>query len=150
MAAHRRKIGAGIEWLEIWREKNRLPEALREVHSSLDPGGAPPAMAVTMTAELSDIFSTKREGVLFVLESIRSGFPEAQIYVLSLSGEFASIADAQSRPLEFAASNWIASAQWIAREFRNCWLIDVGLAGYVNQARSGCPTSTISTAMAPL
>jgi probable H4MPT-linked C1 transfer pathway protein len=30
------------------------------------------------------------------------------------------------RPLDFAAVNWLASAQWIALEYPNCLLVDVG------------------------
>jgi len=81
---------------------------------------------VTMTAELSDIFATKREGVLFVLDSVKACFPDTANYILSLSGEFVPLNEAQTRPLDFAASNWLASARWIARKFPNCLLVDVG------------------------
>lgn len=111
---------------EIWREKDRLPEVLRAIFAAATQGLMPQAMAVTMTAELSDIFATKREGVLFVLESIKTCFPDLASYVLSLSGEFVPLSEAQTRPLDFAAANWLATAQWIARQFPNCLLVDVG------------------------
>ncbi|MBN1568121.1 MAG: H4MPT-linked C1 transfer pathway protein [Acidobacteria bacterium] len=111
---------------EIWREKNRLPEVLRGMYSGIACGCAPQAMALTMTAELSDVFTTKREGVLFILESIQSSFPDIPSYALSLSGEFVLLSDARARPLDFAATNWLASAQWIAGQFPNCLLMDVG------------------------
>jgi probable H4MPT-linked C1 transfer pathway protein len=111
---------------EIWRDKNGLPDVLRAVFASLDADRPPQAMAITMTAELSDIFTTKREGVLFVLESVRTCFPKAASYVLSLSGEFVPLNEAQTRPLDFAATNWVASGQWIARQVPNCLLVDVG------------------------
>ena len=111
---------------EIWREKDRLRDALYEICSQLCPADEPEAFAVTMTAELSDIFRTKREGVTFVLESIRACFPAPAIYVLSLSGEFVPIGDAMLHPLNFAATNWLASARWIAQKFPDCLLVDVG------------------------
>jgi (4-(4-[2-(gamma-L-glutamylamino)ethyl]phenoxymethyl)furan-2-yl)methanamine synthase len=111
---------------EIWREKDRLQEALCEICFELFPAEKPEAIAVTMTAELSDIFATKREGVTFVLESIRACFPDPAVYVLSLSGEFVPINDAMLHPLDFAATNWLASVQWIAPTFPNCLLVDVG------------------------
>jgi probable H4MPT-linked C1 transfer pathway protein len=111
---------------EIWREKERLPEVLRATFSGIAAGAVPQAMAIMMTAELSDIFATKREGVLFVLQNVRSCFPDMASYVLSLSGEFVPLCDAQARPLDFTATNWLASAQWIAGQFPNCLLIDVG------------------------
>jgi (4-(4-[2-(gamma-L-glutamylamino)ethyl]phenoxymethyl)furan-2-yl)methanamine synthase len=111
---------------EIWREKDRLPDVLQEIYRSLTFGVPPHALAVTMTAELSDIFITKREGVQFVLECIQASFPDQSIHVLSLSGGFISMNEAHSRPLDFAATNWVATVQWIAPRFPNCLLIDVG------------------------
>lgn len=110
---------------EIWRAKERLPEvlqrALAEVTEEL-----PQAMAVTMTAELSDVFATKREGVLFVLDSLLAAFPACPAYALNLSGEFVPLAQAGLRPLEFAAANWLAAALFIARAYPDCVLVDVG------------------------
>jgi uncharacterized hydantoinase/oxoprolinase family protein len=54
---------------EIWRDKGRLPVVLQSVFDAITPRLAPQAMAVTMTAELSDAFATKREGVLFIPEA---------------------------------------------------------------------------------
>ena len=112
--------------IEIWREKDHLPDVLRSAYDFLCSEAPPQAMAVTMTAELSDAFSTKREGVRFILESLSASFPGIPAYIFSLSGNFASIEEARIRPLEFAASNWLASAQWIARRIPNCLVIDVG------------------------
>jgi probable H4MPT-linked C1 transfer pathway protein len=48
------------------------------------------------------------------------------MYVLNLSGEFMPVRDALLHPADFAATNWVASAQWVAQEFPNCLLVDVG------------------------
>ncbi|MBI5955883.1 MAG: hypothetical protein HY871_02675 [Chloroflexi bacterium] len=79
-----------------------------------------------MTAELADVFCSKREGVLFVLESIAAAFPDCPIYALSLAGEFVALAEARTRPLDFAAANWLATALFLARQYPNCLLVDVG------------------------
>jgi hypothetical protein len=111
---------------EIWRERDRLPEVLREIGSQFFLAAPPESLAVTTTAELSDVFVTKREGVIYVLESVQACFPSSAIYVLSLSGEFVPIGGALLHPLDFAATNWLASAQWVARKIPNCLLVDVG------------------------
>jgi probable H4MPT-linked C1 transfer pathway protein len=111
---------------EIWRDKDRLPEMLRSVWESVTSGVIPQAMAVTMTAELSDAFATKREGVHFVLRSLEACFPEMATYVFSLKGEFIELNEACAHPLDFAASNWLASAIWAAKLNPNCLLVDVG------------------------
>ena len=111
---------------EIWRDKERLPDILLSVFAEVSRGLQPQAMAVTMTAELADVFETKREGVLFVLESLAACFPNCPMYALSLSGEFVPLAEAQARPLDFAAANWLASALWIAGQHPDCLIVDVG------------------------
>ena len=65
---------------EIWRGPGRLQAILQEVAAELAPG-PPRAIALTMTAELADVFSTKREGVLFVLRSLAAAFPDCPCYV---------------------------------------------------------------------
>jgi len=111
---------------EIWRNKERLPETLEAVLKELDPCWPPQAMAITMTAELADVFSTKREGVLFVLDSVLAKFPNYPSYALSLSGDFVPLSLAKERPLEFAAANWLATAKWIAKMKLDCLVVDVG------------------------
>lgn len=123
---HPDQVRVASQPFEIWREKDHLPDVLRSVFSSIVLDAAPQAMAVLMTAELSDVFATKREGVLFILESIRSCFPDVASYALALWGGFIPLSDALGRPLDFTATNWLASAQWIAKQFPNCLLIDVG------------------------
>jgi (4-(4-[2-(gamma-L-glutamylamino)ethyl]phenoxymethyl)furan-2-yl)methanamine synthase len=125
-AKNGRQVRVTSQPFEIWREKDRLPEVLRAVYTRTVLDGAPRVAAITITAELSDVFATKREGVLFVLESVRSSFPDLQNYVLNLSGDFVPLEVAQICPLECAATNWIATAQWFARQFPNGLLLDVG------------------------
>jgi (4-(4-[2-(gamma-L-glutamylamino)ethyl]phenoxymethyl)furan-2-yl)methanamine synthase len=111
---------------EIWREKDRLPEVLRSLYAKSAPNRLAHAMAITITAELSDVFATKREGVLFVLDSLQQCFPDVTSYALSLSGEFQLLSEARLHPLDFAATNWLASAQYVAKQFPNCLVVDVG------------------------
>jgi (4-(4-[2-(gamma-L-glutamylamino)ethyl]phenoxymethyl)furan-2-yl)methanamine synthase len=115
-----------VQPFEIWRDKDRLPEMLRSVWESFKSTAIPQAMAVTMTAELSDAFAAKREGVLFIFQCLKTSFPTTACYVFSLNGEFIPLNDACTRPQDFAASNWLASAVWIARKNPNCLLLDVG------------------------
>ena len=110
---------------EIWRERESLPAALAELGEALGFSGAK-AMAVTMTAELSDTFRTKREGVLFIFDAMARAFPLAPIHPLSLAGEFVLLGEARLRPLDFAASNWVAAALYVAAGHPTCILFDVG------------------------
>jgi probable H4MPT-linked C1 transfer pathway protein len=82
--------------------------------------------AVTMTAELSQIFRTKREGVWFVLDALEATFPRKRLHVYTVSGSFVSPEQAREQPHDVAASNWAATANWVSRWIPNCILIDVG------------------------
>lgn len=110
---------------EIWRHKDQLPEVLKKAFAQMAVE-IPQAMALTMTAELADVFSTKREGVLYVLDRMLMAYPDCPTSALSLSGDFYPLIDAMEQPLDFAASNWLATAMYLAGQYPDCLLIDVG------------------------
>jgi uncharacterized hydantoinase/oxoprolinase family protein/aspartokinase-like uncharacterized kinase len=82
--------------------------------------------AVTMTAELSQMFRTKREGVAFVLDAVERAFPDAPINVLTVDGVFISPDAARHEPLAVAAANWAATAALIGTCHRDVLLLDIG------------------------
>jgi probable H4MPT-linked C1 transfer pathway protein len=110
---------------EIWRRPDQLPEVLKEALARL-PIRVPDAMGVTMTAELSDAFRHRREGVLFVLDAVEQAFTGIPSYFLNLSGRWTTLAEARQRPLDYAAANWLASACYVASHEPDCLLVDVG------------------------
>ena len=118
-------VRTAVRPFEVWRGRERLPAVLIEVAGelALDPGTP---LALTMTAELSDTFRSKREGVLFVMDGIGEAFPQNPVSVLDSRGEFVALPRARSRPLDFAATNWIASALFAASRVDDCILVDVG------------------------
>lgn len=113
------------EPLEIWRQPEELVGLLRRIWAGLGRP-SPAAMAVTMTAELSDLFATKAEGVLAVLDAVEAAFPGQAIYALDLSGRMRPLAEARRRPLDHAAANWLASALYLAPRQPDCLLLDIG------------------------
>jgi len=120
------KMQVASQPFEIWRNRDHLAQVLRTVFDSVVESVAPRAMAVTMTAELSDAFATKREGVLYILQNLKSTFPCIPAYIFGLDGKFATLDEATRRPLDFAASNWLATAKWVSARNPNCLLVDVG------------------------
>lgn len=91
-----------------------------------DIGAAGSPHAVTMTAELSQRFHSKAEGVAFVLDALERAFPGAPLRVLDTAGRFRLPAEARSHPLEVAASNWVATAMILAEEHPDVILLDMG------------------------
>jgi len=127
---HRKQAPAfkvASQYFEIWKDRAALASVLRSLQKELmgaDPG-RPEAMAVTMTAELSDVFRTKREGVEFILNCVRDTFPEAFLYALDLEGRFTGPGE-MGDPLRLAATNWLATALLLSKWHRNCLLMDIG------------------------
>jgi probable H4MPT-linked C1 transfer pathway protein len=110
---------------EIQKDPGALVPLLREMLAGVAGTEAMPH-AITMTAELSQMFRTKREGVCFVLDAVESAFPAASLHVYSVSGRFVSPAHARERPLSVAAANWAATARAVAVYHPDALLIDIG------------------------
>jgi probable H4MPT-linked C1 transfer pathway protein len=110
---------------EVQHAPQGLSSTLRSVARLL---GSQPSdrHAITMTAELSQAFRTKREGVEFILDAVESAFPGASLHVYTVAGEFVSPGEARTRPHVVAASNWVATARCVARSIPTCVLIDIG------------------------
>jgi probable H4MPT-linked C1 transfer pathway protein len=106
---------------EIWRDRDALAAVLRDLAAEIGPADA---VAITMTAELSDAFRTKREGVAFVLDAAEAALGELR--VLTVTGELLPVAEARARPWDVAAANWVATALAVADAHPDALLIDVG------------------------
>src|SRR3954454_382959 len=111
--------------VEVWRDREALAAVLRDVAAEACAGPTE-GVAITMTAELSDAFRTKREGVGFVLDAAQEAFGDRRLSVLTTAGELVSVAAARARPWEVAAANWAATALAVAGTNPDALLIDVG------------------------
>jgi probable H4MPT-linked C1 transfer pathway protein len=103
-----------------------LPSALQEMVDDLSSGRSPDGIGVTMTAELSDAFRSKREGIQHVLEDIRRIFSGNEPRIADFHGDLGSIESAIDAHLRYASANWAATAKILAGIFSDCILIDVG------------------------
>ena len=79
----------------------------------------PQAVAVVITGELADCFSSKREGIESLTAAVKRAF-SCPVYFWGASGF------AWTDPLELAAANWSASAALLAREIGDCLFVDMG------------------------
>jgi len=110
---------------EVWRDREALAAVLRDVAAEVSAGPAD-GVAITMTAELSDAFRTKREGVAFVLDAAQDALGDRPLSVLTTAGELVSVAAARARPWDVAAANWVATALAVAQALADALLVDVG------------------------
>lgn len=110
---------------ELQRDPAALVQVLQTLATEVGASSGD-VHAVTMTAELSQMFRTKRQGVSFVLESVEAAFPSGAISVYAVDGRFLSPAEARSEPLAIAAANWAATARLVSRHVADALLVDIG------------------------
>ncbi|MFL5877640.1 MAG: hydantoinase/oxoprolinase family protein [Solirubrobacteraceae bacterium] len=110
---------------EVWRGREALEAVLREVVAEVAPEPVD-AVGLTTTAESSDAFRTKREGVGFVLDAAEAALDARQLLALTTAGELVPVTEARARPLDVAAANWVASALAVAGLHADALMIDVG------------------------
>ncbi len=83
-------------------------------------------LGVTMTAELSDAYQTKREGVNHILACVAKVFPDIPVVVLNVDVALRPLSNALSEPLKVASANWAATGWLISRLVKDCVVVDVG------------------------
>jgi probable H4MPT-linked C1 transfer pathway protein len=110
---------------EVWRDREALAAVLREVVADAAPEPVE-AVALTTTAELSDAFRTKREGVGFVLDAAEEALDGPELLAFTTAGDIVPIAAARARAPEVAAANWLASALAVAALYPDAVMLDVG------------------------
>jgi len=106
----------------IWRlGKESLRQGLEKVRKEL---GKSDHVVVTMTAELSDVFYDKIEGVTNILKHVEKMFPNAKI--LTVDGKLVSFEEALKNTLSVASANWYATGYLGSKFRKNCIVIDIG------------------------
>lgn len=103
---------AQSEPFEIWRAPDQLGPRLRSLISKFPPADL---LAITMTAELADCFSTKAEGVAAIIAGVVHAAGATPVAVWETTGKFTSPENAAQRPCTVAAANWQALATWAGR-----------------------------------
>jgi probable H4MPT-linked C1 transfer pathway protein len=79
-----------------------------------------------MTAELSDAYQTKREGVNHILTCAAEAFAGVPVFVLDVDATLRPIDSAKAEPLRVAAANWAATGRLVSQLIKTCVIIDVG------------------------
>ncbi len=119
------KTEVAVEYFPIWKQPEKLASVLLGLKEQLGVERLD-GVGVTMTAELSDAYQTKREGVHHILGRVKTAFPEVPIYVLNTDAKLESLDVAKQEPLGVAAANWAATGWLVAQHLKHCVVVDVG------------------------
>ncbi len=114
-----------VEYFPVWKHPEELADVLLKLKHQLCECKID-GIGVTMTAELSDAYQTKREGVNHILGCFMQTFTNVPIYVLNTEGRLEPIEVALREPLGVAAANWAATGWLVAQQLKNCVVVDVG------------------------
>jgi probable H4MPT-linked C1 transfer pathway protein len=106
--------GATVHYCPLWEGASlgELLSVYRKQHSDT-------AAAVVMSGELADCFRTKMEGITWIVDAVRTAFPDAQFY--GTDGRFHDRAVPQ-----LAAANWLAAADWLGEGYPYAVWVDMG------------------------
>jgi len=110
---------AKIVYFPMWKRFYELKDELKRIAEKVNPERT----GVVITAELSDCFRSRREGVEFIYQTVRKSF-NSEVYLMDIEGRLLKEID---KAENFFASNWIASIKFLIKEgWKNFILADMG------------------------
>ena len=121
-----------IEYFPFWEQTLKdIPEMFNRIINQLVKSNGysmekVDLIAITITAELSDAFQTKKEGILTILNALEQVFEKAKMFFISNEIQFINFNQASSNPISVAAANWVATSLFLGKFIPKCILIDAG------------------------
>ena len=121
-----------IEYFPFWEKTiNDIPHMFERIISNLIQKNnfqliEIDYIAITITAELSDAFQTKREGIITILNALDRVFDKEKMFFINTEGEYINIEQARDEYLKVAAANWVSTALFLGSFHSHCILIDAG------------------------
>lgn len=109
------------EYLPMWLKKDELEDCLNKFKE----GYAIDVVVITTTAELSDGYKSKKEGIHDITEKVMNVFNNQTVKFVTFNG-LKDYEYVNNNPLEMAAANWIATSHLIAKIKDNCIFMDMG------------------------
>lgn len=110
----------------VWRGMEYLEQSVGQV---LQRFGNAAQHAVTMTAELADIFPNRHQGVMRICQALQQQImqhKQAQLRIYAGTHGFIEMNQVESLTASIASMNWLASAQLVAWQCTQGIFVDIG------------------------
>ena len=108
----------------LWQGVHYLQRAVDEV---INQWSAVPVLhAVTMTGELVDVFSTRKQGVRALIDVMEDRLWPASIELFAGPRGFIAPRASHNAEESIASCNWLASASFVARHLPQAVFVDIG------------------------
>lgn len=121
-----KKLRTSMEYFPIWKDKMQLPKVLDKLKKIVADSAMLDGVGVTITAELSDAYMTKKEGINHVLDCVTKVFGDTPTFVLDVEAKLVTVKYASREPLKVASANWAATGWMISQLTKHCIAVDVG------------------------
>jgi hypothetical protein len=121
-----KEVRVAVEYFPVWKHPDKLVSVLSELKEKVSGGVDVDGVGLTLTAELSDAYQTKREGVHHVLACAEAAFAGLPLLVLDVDAKLRSVNAAKAEPFKVAAANWAATGWLVAQLVKTCVVVDVG------------------------
>ncbi len=108
----------------LWLGIDQLHASMLIVQKNFDFSNT--THAITMTGELVDHFSNRKDGVVKLIKEIENNLQGVQISYFAGDKGFLSSDQAIDAHEEIASANWLASAKYIATRISDALFVDIG------------------------
>ena len=107
----------------LWQGMQHLQAAVQRLGAEL---GEASLHAVTMTGEMADLFPTRADGVLQIVDAMRRLLPDATLRFWAGADGLVDLRDAGAKAARIASANWRASAAVVAAHLPAALFLDIG------------------------
>lgn len=109
---------------QLWKGLGQLRASIDAIKEQFDFSRS--TLAITMTGELVDHFSSRKEGIRRIVGEIEKKFSKKETGYFAGANGFVSAREATRAYKQVASANWLASANFIATQLKNALFIDIG------------------------
>jgi probable H4MPT-linked C1 transfer pathway protein len=121
-----------LEYFPFWEKTlNEIPTMLKRVLSKIIKKAKVKIkdinfFSIAITAELSDAFKTKKEGISIILNALAEVLDKNKLRFISNNGEFLAYPDAKNGFISISGANWVSTSLFLGKFISKCILIDAG------------------------
>ena len=121
-----------IEYFPFWEKTlNDIPNMLERIVKKLVIRNSVKLkevdfISIAITAELSDAFQTKREGISTILDALEQVFDAEKMFFINNNSKFINLSHAKKQYASIAAANWASTSIFLGKYVPKCILIDAG------------------------
>ncbi|MGB5909928.1 MAG: hydantoinase/oxoprolinase family protein [Promethearchaeia archaeon] len=121
-----------IEYFPFWEQNlNEIPNMFKRIIKKLITKNKINLkdidyISITITAELSDAFQTKKEGIELIVNSLSKVFNKNKMYFINSNCEFIEFKNVIKDYLSVSAANWVSTSLFLGKFIPKCILIDAG------------------------